>query len=519
LLERFDGLPTARFEWNGGDLLTQQGRAAVSLRDALTARPVRIFGIDGADQSITAAACTPGAGLVAALSGPSWQLTVWDGRTGRRLAAHVAPPDIDRLSFSPGGAILAAIDVRQNIYLIDRTSGAIRRIDSEAIRHPPVTGVAFSPDGTRLATALLIRSEEGNPSPIALWDTATGRRLSTFPGRGEVPGRLFFTPDGRSLVISSRSGVRLWRLSGGDTDMARQPAGHEDEAWSVAFAPDGLIVATGSDDSKPDPTVKLWDSATGRLLRAWLGGDGTVSSLAFAPDGRLLASGHLASSANVRIWDAAAGRLLATLEGHTDRVRGVAFSPDGRLLASASSDGTVRLWDAASRRQREVLTGHGDTVHAVAFSPDGQTLASAGNEGDIRLWDLRTDGSTSRSRALHNRTNLMALAYSPDGRMIAVADTLGSIAVWDLATAKLLRVIHGDGDELRQLAFAPDGTALAAAGIRGMIRLWDPATGQELISLAGHRAQINGLAFSPDGRTLASASHDGAVKLWHSADE
>ncbi len=82
----------------------------------------------------------------------------------------------------------------------------------------------------------------------------------------------------------------------------------------------------------------------------------------------------------------------------------------------------------------------------------------------------------------------MALAYSPDSQLIAAADTLGSIAIWDLATLTPLRLIHGDGDELRQLAFAPDGTALAAAGIKGTIRLWDPITGQELLSLAAHRA-------------------------------
>jgi WD40 repeat protein len=514
LLERFDGMPTATTEWNGGDLLTPEGRATVSHRDAFSARPVRTFGIDGADQSITATACTAGAEVVAAVSGPSWRLTVWDGRTGKRLAAHAVPPDIDRLSFSPGGAMLAAIDVRQNVYLIDRTSGATRPIVPETIPHPLVTGVAFSPDGTRLATGFLRRSEAGDPSPVSLWDTATGRRLTTFPGRGEVPGRLFFTPDGRSLLISSRSSVRLWRLSGGDTDADRQPAGHQDEAWAVAFAPGGRLIATGSDDSKPDPTVKLWDPATGRLIRSWPGGEGTVSSLAFAPDGRILASGHLASGDNVRIWDAAGGRLLATLGGHTDRVRAVAFSPDGRLLASASSDGTVRLWDAASRRPCDVLTGHGDTVHAVAFSPDGQTLASAGNEGEIRLWDLRPGAPTSLARALHNRTNLMALAYSPDGRMIAAADTLGSIAVWDLATSTPLRVIHGDGDELRQLAFTPDGLELAAAGIKGSIRVWDPLTGQERLSLAAHRAQVNGLVFSPEGSILASAAHDGSVRLW-----
>ena len=81
----------------------------------------------------------------------------------------------------------------------------------------------------------------------------------------------------------------------------------------------------------------------------------------------------------------------------------------------------------------------------------------------------------------------MAIAYSPDNRLIAAADSLGSIAIWDIASSKPLRLIHGDGDELRQLSFAPDGTTLAAAGSTGTIRLWDPITGQELLSLPAHR--------------------------------
>jgi WD40 repeat protein len=514
VLARFDGTPAAGLDWSGGDLLTLESQGKVTLRDPITATTVRTFEIDGSDRGIIAAACAAGAEMVAAVSASPWRLTVWNGKTGQRLATHAIPPDIVRLTISPGGVFLAVVDNHQDVYLIDRWSGASRRIISEKIHHPRLPMIAFSPDGTRLATALSSYREGGDSAAVSLWDPAAARVLSEFPGRGEKPENLLFTPDGKSLMISSGWSVRRWRLPGGDSRPDRQPAGHKDEAWSVAFAPDGRVVATGSDDSEPDPTIKQWDPATGRLIRAWAGGEGTVSSLAFGPDGHVLASGHLASRANVRIWDAATGRLLATLDGHTDRVRAVAFAPDGRLLASASSDGTVRLWDADAWRARQVLRGHGDTVHAVAFSPGGRALASAGNEGDIRLWDLRPDGSASLSRALHNRTNLTAVAYSPDGRLIAAADTLGSIAVWDLATATPLRLIHGDGDELRQLAFAPDGTALAAAGIKGTIRLWDPITGQELLGLTAHRAQVNGLAFSPDGSILTSAAHDGSVRLW-----
>ncbi|WP_165234014.1 protein kinase domain-containing protein [Aquisphaera insulae] len=514
LLARFVEVPATNMEWNGGDLLTLESRATIALRDPVTATTVRAFQVDGSDQDIGAAVCTSGAEVVAAVSAPPSRLTVWDGRTGRRLATHPVPPDIMRLAISPDGTHLAAVDVRQDVHLIDCRSGAARRIVSEKVHHPRPPRVVFSPDGTRLAIALACRPMEGDPSAASLWDPATGRPLAAFPGRGEELDNVLFTADGKSLLIASRSSVRLWRLPGGVSDGDRQPAGHKDEAWAVAFAPQGRVVATGSDDSEPDPSIKLWDPPTGRLIRAWEGGEGTVSSLAFAPDGRSLASGHLASTGNVRIWDAATGRPRAILEGHTDRVRAVAFAPDGRFLASASSDGTIRLWDADTWRERLVLRGHGDAVHAVAFAPGGRSLASAGNEGDIRLWDIEAHGRASPSRILHNRASLMALAYSPDGRSVAAADTLGSIAVWDIETSMPLRLIHGDGNELRQVAFTPDGTALAAAGAGGTIRLWDSVTGQEILALPAHRSQVNGLAFSPDGTVLVSAAHDGSVRLW-----
>ncbi len=517
LLEQFEALPTLAFNDNrdGGELLTYEDRSTVLLRDAVTGKPVRAFRLDAADGNIAAAACSARAEIVAAVSESPWKLTLWDGRTGKRLAGHPVPPHIDRLSVSPDGAAIAAIDNRQGVFLINRVRGVPQPIVPGTVDRFRISKMSFSPDGSRFATAMSERSREGDPAQISIWETATGRPLAKFPGRAEALRNLIFTPDGRSLLISSRSSVRRWRLATGDDDGDRQPAGHKNEAWGVAFSPDGRTLATGSDDMVPDPTIKLWDQATGRLTQAWMGGEGTVASLAFSPDGRLLASGHISETKHVRIWDVATGRRIATLVGHTDRVRAVAFARDGGMLASTGSDGTIRLWDVASWREREVLRGHADTVHALAFSPDGRMLASAGNDGDIRLWDLSSgNGSGRLSRVLPNRANLMALAFSPDGRMLAAADTLGSIAVWDPDRSILIRTIHGEGDEVRQLAFAPDGTALAAAGIKGQIRFWDPVTDQELLSLSADRARINGLAFSPDGGILASCSHDGAVRLW-----
>ena len=146
--------------------------------------------------------------------------------------------------------------------------------------------------------------------------------------------------------MSRGDGVQRWWFERTRNDSPQRLAGHLDEAWSVAFSPDGRILASGSDDSENDDTIKLWDAATGGLLRGWRADPGTVSALAFSPDGRTLASATLSPSKNLRLWDAATGRLLATLDGHTDQVRSVVFCPDGQIgsprpdLTARSASGT-----------------------------------------------------------------------------------------------------------------------------------------------------------------------------------
>jgi WD40 repeat protein len=398
-----------------------------------------------------------------------------------------------------------------------------------------VSGVAFSPDGSRLVSA----SHDGT---VKVWDAATGQTLATFPGVGPIHSAAL-SPDGTQLATGGHEVVKVREVETGRELLSLQ--GHTGEVWNVAFSPDGKrLASTGTDGTtriwntatgweersfkaaggrwdclavSPDGariavadqarTVKIWDLATGRDLLTPEGHAGSwIGGATFSPDGTRLAASY---DTTVKVWDVATGRDLLTLKGHTADANRLAFSPDGLRLASTSDDGTAKVWDLAARRGVVTLKGHTAAVLSVAFSPDGARLVSASRDGTVRLWDV-TDPEARIIRG--GPGAVRAVAFHRDGTRLALAGLTPT--VWDVTTGHLVQRFQGHGAQVYGVAFSPDGSRLGSASTDRTVKIWDMTTNKLIHTLHGHTDGVQGVAFSPDGKWLASSGRDQTVRIW-----
>jgi WD40 repeat protein len=302
-------------------------------------------------ESVNAVAFSPDGRLLATGDAYSRAL-LWDPVTGQLLRALKGHTNsVAGVVFSPGGDHLATAS-GATVRLWDPASGKhLLTIEGHTGN---VNGVAFSPGGRLLATA-------SSDSTVRLWDPASGQHQRTL---------WLWGPDTLQ---------HPWLATGERLDQLEASREEQLRASSPQWARDRLLRSPAADAARA-PRDQTILQALGRKKPASV----AVRTVAFSPDGRLLATG--CSDSTVRLWDPASGQPLHVLEGHTNSVNSVAFRPGGRLLATGSADSTVRLWDGASGQHLQTLEGQTGHVNGVAFSPDGRLLATASFDSTVRLW-------------------------------------------------------------------------------------------------------------------------------------
>jgi WD40 repeat protein/serine/threonine protein kinase len=422
------------------------------------------------------------------------------------LTGRSGPPQ--HIAYTPDGTELVA-RTRHAVEVFDARRG---RLSGPPVPVPPApalgSGIAISPDGKLIAT--------GGGRRAHVFDVRSRREVGA-PMRAAAPiETVAFSPDSSMLATAAGTfgdttptptdqTVQLWDVA------TRQPidlplSGHTTSVTTIAFSPDGKLLATGGNDN----LVVLHDPHTGATVGTPMPVAGQVHSLAFSPDSSRLAVGTQAP--DVVVFDVRTGLQVGSTLG-AGAFDAVAFSPDGtRLVTSSPLAKTTIVWDAST------FTAVGPPMaqagNEVAFRPGHEFAIAGGSPNTLTVWD--PEGEPLFTRRIPG-TSPYGGQYSPNGKVLSVTDT-NAVTLYDTRSLQPLgpplpapATTLTNGPTLALNTFTPDGTRLAIAGDN--VEFFDVATRRRVGAAVPLASPAATAAFSPDGNTLAIGGTQGGLYL------
>ena len=312
--------------------------------------------------------------------------------------------------------------------------------------------LAFSPDGTRLASA------GGLDRFVQVHDVKDRTVLLAEEAPYSVGG-LAWAPDGESLYLGCVDALMRWSLA--EKDVVDGMGGHEESTRGLAVDAKGEVVYFGDGGG----AVRGWNLAAGEQVFFTAEHRDSVVSTALSPDGKTLLSGS--HDGTVRFWDVATQREILVAPGHTNLVQAIAWSADGTTLATGCYDNSVCLWAGRSGKMLHHLIAHEYAVIGVAFLDD--LCVSAAGDNVLRFWN--PDGTEARRIELGDRVSSLS-GFAAHGARGATGHWQGEMFLLDLASGEVIVNIEGHQGPVTTLAYSPSGAKLATGGWDGKLRVF-----------------------------------------------
>jgi WD40 repeat protein len=496
------------FSRDGRFLLTGSNDKTARLWDVDTGRELRQF---AAGRQVNAVAFSPD-GTRVATGNDAGKVDMWDAGTGNKLLT-LPKTQVRRISESD----LAGMSDEQKMafFVEDRRNAAMQ---SALNASASIAGIAFSPDGKRLAVAASYKLLEKN---LLIYDSASGEQLQSF--RGNAAGSPF---DVTSLALSPdatqfwTTGPVFWDLQTGTPSFLGAEGGGKSP---VALSHDGSKLAVAFEDH-----LFLFHTGTQKLI------------FEFTPDSGAIQKG--------RVF----GKDIDLPSNPLRKISNILFSPDDTHLLSIGRESNleddVRIWDVATGKQLGSCSNdpsnYGPTgmpsnwPHSATFTPDSRQVLQAGDDKWLRLRNgvtcmtaakfefrdqpARQGSSSDEAVASFNfatRTDLFAVSFSPDQKQFLLGDFHGKIRALTL-TPMQVRWVHdlGNLNPVTLAIFTADGSRIVTVSDNRLVLL-NASTGQEVFRTSDTLPPVAGFENLPASKTFVSAHADGTYRFWTSAGD
>lgn len=472
-------------------------------------------------------------GVVAAAS-DDYSITLWMASTGREVS-HLT--DLDdtpySLSFSPDGTKLAAVCSGESVLWETELNTGFEKWSrvSNKTHDDSLQAITFSPDGNLLAAG----SYNGN---VHIWDAGTDARLLTFKGDDNRINAVAFSSDSKLLASATDDGkVTIWDMNNpnpGNIDDEEAEGKDEgiDRRLHILEPGTGAIksVAFSLDVDRPrlaaatEYTIHVWDAKSGTVIQNLRSQSSNIQSIAFAPDGSYLASGSFDCS--IHLWYAsneATDQEFVDSRRGKDGVSNITLGSDNGTIAAARS-GSVFLWDVETKQdlQQTMEFDSKYFVTSIAFSPTGRyIIIGIYHYHDARL--LVYDVSSMKClHTFNGHTDwVRGLAWSPDEKFVASASDDNNTKIWKIGgpeagePIQVLESGHGESYVLCA-AFSLGGEYLVTGGSDDKLVVWERSEEKwhAARTLIGHVSSVVDVLVTSDSKRAISCSYDDTVRIW-----